>query len=132
MVNSSLGSSSGLSGYRHSVPSNPRQEPDMPPPATNSTEIIQTTGEVQIILSDSGPSISLETPTGTKILMGASDINIATPGGRIRIEGGTVTIDAAQIRLESAVVTARMIRCDTIIAENVVGSTYTPGVGNLM
>lgn len=105
----------------------------MPPPATtNSTEIIRTTGEVQIVLSDSGPSISLETPTGTKILMGATDIKINTPSGSIRIEGGVITLDAAQIRLESPMVTARVLRCDVLIAESVVGSSYTPGAGNIM
>lgn len=105
----------------------------MPPPVgTSNTEIIRTTGEVQIVLSDSGPSITLETPTGTKILMGASDVHIKTPAGSIRIEGGSITINAAQIRLEAPLVTARILRCDTLIAESVVASVYTPGVGNIM
>ena len=104
----------------------------MPPPvATNSTEIIRTTGEVQITLSDSGPSISMETPTGSRIMIGATAITIASAAGRIVIDGGAITIDAAMIRLEAPVVTARLIRCDTIIAESVVGSSYTPGTGNI-
>ncbi|MDI1252819.1 hypothetical protein [Thermomonas sp.] len=109
------------------------KETRMPPPVgTSNTEIIRTTGEVQIVLSDSGPSITLETPTGTKILMGASDVHIKTPAGSIRIEGGSITINAAQIRLEAPLVTARILRCDTLIAESVVASVYTPGVGNIM
>ncbi len=102
------------------------------PDATSNTEIIRTTGEVKITLSDSGPSIALETPTGTRIMVGASDISIKTQGGSIRIDGASITIDAAQIRLESPIVTARIIRCDTIIAQSVVGSSYTPGAGNIM
>ncbi len=99
---------------------------------TRATEIIRTSGEVMITLSDSGPSIELQTPTGTRILVGASDITIKTIAGSIKIEGATITIDAAQIRLDAPMVTARTIRCETIIAECVVGSSYTPGAGNIM
>ena len=102
----------------------------MPPP--NNTEIIRTTGEVQIVLADSGPSITLETPTGTKIVMGAADVNIQAAGGSIRIQGGVITIDAGHIQLNAAMVSTRILRCDTLIAENVVATSYTPGVGNLM
>lgn len=101
-------------------------------PSPNNTEIIRTTGEVQIVLADSGPSITLETPTGTRILVGASDINIAAGGGSIRIAGGVIMIDAALIQLNAAMVTARVLRCDTLIAESVVAASYTPGVGNMM
>ncbi len=101
-------------------------------PITRTTEVIRTTGEVKITLSDSGPSIEIETPTGTKVMVGASNINIATQAGSIRIEGATITIDAAQIRLEAPLVTARILRCDTLIAESVVATSYTPGAGNIM
>ncbi len=102
----------------------------MPPP--NNTEIIRTAGEVRIVLDDSGPSIKLETPTGTKIFMGAGDVTIKAAGGSIRIKGGVITIDAALIQLNAAMVTTRVLRCDTLIAESVVATSYTPGVGNLM
>jgi len=105
-------------------------EIDMPP--TNNTEIIRTTGDVQIVLSDAGPSITLQTPTGSMIVIGASDINIEGAGGRIRIANGVISIDAAIIRLESAMVTARTIRCETLVAESVISNLYSPGVGNLM
>ena len=101
-------------------------------PPTNNTEIIRTTGDVQIVLSDAGPSITLQTPTGSMIVIGASDINIEGAGGRIRIANGVISIDAAIIRLESAMVTARTIRCETLVAESVISNLYSPGVGNLM
>ena len=102
----------------------------MPPP--NNTEIIRTTGDVQIVLSDSGPSITLETPTGSTIVIGASAINIQAGGASIRVAGGMVSIDAAVIKLESAMVEARTLRCDTLIAQSVISTLYSPGVGNLM
>lgn len=105
----------------------------MPPPiSTNATEVLRTAGEVQIVLSDSQPNIVLDTQTGTEIIMGVTGINIVSPGGNIRIAGGTITIEASLIRLEAGIVEARMIRCDTIVANSVVGTAYTPGVGNLM
>lgn len=98
---------------------------------TNATEIIRTTGGVQILLTDSPPTISLDTQTGTKIVMGATGVNIVSAGANIRIEGGVVTIEASLIKLEAGIVTARMIQCDTIVAGSVIGASYTPGAGNI-
>lgn len=102
------------------------------PVATNNTEIIRTTGEVQIVLSDSQPNIQLDTNDGTKIVMGATGVSIVSSGAKIRIEGGVITMEASLIKLDAGIVTAQMIRCTTIVAESVVGSSYTPGVGNIM
>ena len=105
--------------------------PTQPNRTTSTTEIIRTTGDVQIVLSDSQPNIYMDTQNGTKIVMGAAGVNIVAAGANIRIEAGIVTIDASLIKLEAGIVTARMIRCDTIIAENVIGASYTPGAGNI-
>ena len=46
--------------------------------------------------------------------------------------GGTTTISGAQINLDSAMTsTAGVIRAGTIVADNVVASSYTPGAGNV-
>ena len=45
--------------------------------------------------------------------------------------GGTTTISGSQINLDAAMTsTAGVIRADTIIANSVVGASYTPGAGN--
>jgi hypothetical protein len=60
----------------------------------------------------------------TEIASGGSAVR-ATPGG-VQIEGGMVNVDSAMIR------TPGVMQADTLIANTVVASAYTPGAGNLM
>ncbi len=98
---------------------------------TRNTEVIRTTGDLKIVLTDADASISLDTNLGSKIVLNATGIRIDAPGGSIRIESGVVTISAGLINLDAGIVTARVIRCDTIIAQSVIGASYTPGAGNI-
>jgi hypothetical protein len=52
--------------------------------------------------------------------------------GPVSSDGGTTTISGGVIRLDAAMTsTDGIIRANTIIADNVVGSNYTPGAGNI-
>jgi hypothetical protein len=52
--------------------------------------------------------------------------------GNLRIDGSTIEINAAQVQLNAPVVHASgVVNCDTIIARSVIGSSYTPGAGNI-
>ncbi len=64
-----------------------------------------------------GPSASNEITTG-----GAS---VSTEGGVVRVSGGMVQVDAPVTNVSG------VLRTDTLVATNVVGSNYTPGAGNL-
>jgi len=54
------------------------------------------------------------------------------PGaGAVQSDGGTTTITGGVINLEAAVTqTDGIIRAGTIVVDNVVASSYTPGAGN--
>jgi hypothetical protein len=53
-------------------------------------------------------------------------------GGPIRLSASTVSVSAAGVTLDVATTSATgVVSCDTIIATNVVGSSYTPGAGNI-
>jgi hypothetical protein len=64
----------------------------------------------------------------------------ATPAGGgatgiegITSQGGVVTIDAAMVNINAPMVrTDGVLQTDTLIAQSVVGSSYTPGAGNVM
>ena len=68
-------------------------------------------------------------------------INAVTVGGTVYVEAGTytenvvlnksATLSGAQVNVDAMILNARMIRCDTIIANTVMGSSYTPGAGNI-
>ena len=81
------------------------------------------------------PTETSEAPTET-----AGQGNAISDGGSsVRADAGGVTIDGARLGVTAGMVsmdaplvtTSGIIRTQTIIAENVVGTTYTPGVGNI-
>jgi len=54
-------------------------------------------------------------------------------GAAPQAQGGPVTIDAPSISLNAPMVTASgVMKVGTLIADNVVGTNYTPGAGNVM
>ena len=53
-------------------------------------------------------------------------------GGPVTSDGATTTVSGAAINLAAPMVSADgVLRASTIIADNVVASSYTPGAGNL-
>jgi hypothetical protein len=53
-------------------------------------------------------------------------------GGAVTSDGVSTTINGGSIHLDAPFVDAPgLLRVDTIIADNVIGTTYAPGVGNL-
>lgn len=100
--------------------------------------------------SDATATIECSTPAGVKLTM------TDEAGGKVQVEcaGNTVTIDSSGVTIKSAAkvtiqgstldVTASMVtvnsgfsqfsgvvQCDTLIATSVVGTSYTPGAGNI-
>lgn len=119
----------------------------------NGRRAIVTRSGAAIVIDDTGgdTSITLRTPRGRQLQItdGTSNTIALTdtsgnsielePGGvtvdspaRIRLRASTVDVLAATITLDSPVVNASgIVKCDTIIATHVVGSSYTPGAGNI-
>jgi hypothetical protein len=74
-----------------------------------------------------------------RIVLDENSLTIASPVG-IKLEANSVELSGAMVRLNSGapiVLTAPVVsatgivRCDTIMATNVIGANYTPGAGNI-
>ncbi len=59
-----------------------------------------------------------------RISMGSSS-TLEIAASTIKLEAGTIQADTSMMR------NSGVIKCDTIIANSVVGSSYTPGAGNI-
>lgn len=97
--------------------------------ATEPT-LLRTPGGTEVRVSDDAPQISIQSATGVGILVDGSRIRIVSPGCMIEVDGARITLSGAQVTIDAMLLSARTIRCDTIIATSVVGSSYTPGAGN--
>ncbi|TQV71694.1 VgrG protein [Aliikangiella marina] len=112
--------------------------------------LIQTpSGTVLEFDDQDGPKIEVKTSSGYSIKItegegGEIDIkrggqNIKLTSSDVKISGTKVVVDASTIEMNAASVNVNasiskfsgVIQTDTIIATSVVGTTYTPGAGNI-
>ncbi|HET6229635.1 MAG TPA: phage baseplate assembly protein V [Longimicrobiaceae bacterium] len=102
------------------------------------------------IVEESSPTITIETPggvTGTFTDEGGGKVEIKAAGTTVTIDSKGVTVDspgkvkmtcsqlevsAGMVKVDAAMSTfSGMVKCDILQATTVIGSTYTPGAGNV-
>lgn len=128
-----------------------------PPPATmtdgNNKKLLRSRNGVTITLDDQSgaESFVVETPGGRKLTLkdGPGQIEISDGNGNcVRLEpsgisvsaSAKVTIDATEVVINASTMVVNtgmskfsgVVQCDTLIANSVVGASYTPGVGNIV
>jgi uncharacterized protein involved in type VI secretion and phage assembly len=112
---------------------------------------IVTPGGTKLVMDESSsPKVTIETPAGHKITIddtGAGEITIDRSGDKVKLsaDGISITssmkvkIEASQVEVSAAMVKvdagmsqfSGVVKCDTLIATSVVGTSYTPGAGNI-
>ena len=76
-------------------------------------------------------NIVIQDTNGNIITLDAAGIHIQS-SAKINLDCSQLAISASQISINSAMVkVSGVVQCDTIIANSVVGSSYTPGAGNI-
>ena len=84
-----------------------------------------------IVLDDEQLSIEAQDATGNSIKMAPDGITI-TAVSQVEIQASTVQVDAASVTVNAAFSEfSGVVQCSALIADAVVGTTYTPGVGNI-
>ncbi|MEJ2043817.1 MAG: phage baseplate assembly protein V [Reinekea sp.] len=105
----------------------------------------------KVTLDDSdGPKVAIETSSGYHMTIseggggeitiekGTESITLSSSGISI-VSSGTVNVQAAKVDVSASMVSvdaamskfSGVVKCDSLIATSVVGTTYTPGAGNV-
>lgn len=113
--------------------------------------VIRTPNDTVLEFDDNDPKVELRTRSGyhvtitesgtgevsiergaQRITMTASDISVES-SGQININAAaTLNVSAPMVQVDAAMSRfSGVVQCDTIIATSVVGTTYTPGAGNI-
>lgn len=112
---------------------------------------IVTPGGTKLVMDESAsPKVTIETPAGHKIIIddsGAGEITIDRSGDQVKLSADGISItsslkvkvEASQVNVSAGMVSvdsgmsqfSGVVRCDTLIATSVVGTSYTPGAGNI-
>jgi uncharacterized protein involved in type VI secretion and phage assembly len=94
--------------------------------------IVETPGNQKITLKDGPGTLTLEDSNGNSIKLEASGITINASAKVTLNAGATVDVSAGMVNVNAGMSKfSGVVQCDTIIATTVVGTTYTPGAGNI-
>jgi phage baseplate assembly protein V len=96
---------------------------DRPPEAEDMVKTIRTRCGATITIDDARCAIHVEAPGGVRLVT-ASRLEAAS--GQTQVDTGLLRVNAPTADFSG------IVRCDTLIANNVVASSYTPGAGNIM
>jgi Type VI secretion system/phage-baseplate injector OB domain len=82
----------------------------IPPELGRDEVVVSTSGGHRLVLSDAPNEVSLIHSNGSTVKLDAA---------------GTITLEAALVKASG------VVQCDTLIANSVVATSYTPGTGNI-
>ena len=133
-----------------SVWSGQNSAPENADPVEQHYVIRTPSGTVLDFDDQGGPSVTLSSPAGYSISINdgnGGEIEVKRDGQIIKLtptevsitSSGTVSVNATQVIISAPMVQvdagmskfSGVIQCDTIIATAVVGTSYTPGAGNI-
>lgn len=124
------------------------QHPERARPVED-TWLIRTPGGSEVRLDDATPAVEVKTQAGYRVLIdeGSGEIKIERDQETITLSAGsievrsssqvtisatTITLSASTLDIQAGMTQASgTVQCPTLNAQSVVGTTYTPGAGNV-
>jgi uncharacterized protein involved in type VI secretion and phage assembly len=92
---------------------------------------LETPEGQSIVLSDEDLSIVAQDATGNSIKLAPEGITI-TAVSQVEVQASTVQVDAGMVTVNAGFSEfSGVVQCSTLIADAVIGTSYTPGVGNI-
>lgn len=123
---------------------NDASAPPVEPGNAHERTVIRTRSRSVIEFDDSSdPTITIATDSGQRIELATdhSEITITDGAGgvvrlrdsRVEIEAATITVQASTLDVDAGMAKfSGVVQADTVITNNVVASSYSPGAGNVM
>ncbi len=93
--------------------------------------VVETPGGQKITLKDGPGSIEIVDSNGNSITLETAGVTV-NASAKVTINAGTVEISSGAITVNSGISKfSGVVQCDTLISNNVVSASYTPGAGNI-
>jgi len=92
---------------------------------------VETPGGQSLTLSDGPGMVRIEDSNGNSIEMKASGIEVIA-ASTVKVQAAKVEVTAGMVTVDAAMSTfSGVVKCDMLITNTVVSTTYTPGAGNV-
>jgi uncharacterized protein involved in type VI secretion and phage assembly len=93
--------------------------------------IAETPGGQKLTLADGPGAVTVEDSNGNSIKFETAGVTI-TASAKVTVNAPQVAVSAGMVQVDAGMSRfSGVVQCDTLIATTVVGSTYTPGAGNV-
>jgi uncharacterized protein involved in type VI secretion and phage assembly len=93
--------------------------------------IAETPGGQKITLKDGQGAVEIVDSTGNSVKLETSGVTI-TAASKMTINASTISISAGSVTVDAGMSKfSGVVQADTVIATSVVGTSYTPGAGNI-
>lgn len=92
---------------------------------------LETPGGQKFTLKDGPGSVTIEDSNGNSIKLESAGITIQA-SAKVTVNASQVAVSAGMVTVDSAMSKfSGVVKCDTLITNSVISSSYTPGAGNI-
>jgi uncharacterized protein involved in type VI secretion and phage assembly len=92
---------------------------------------LETPGGQKLTLKDGPGSVQIEDSNGNSVKLESSGVTV-TASAKVTVNASTVAVSASMVTVDAGMSKfSGVIKCDTLITNSVVSSSYTPGAGNI-
>jgi uncharacterized protein involved in type VI secretion and phage assembly len=99
--------------------------------AAGARLILETPGGRTVVLDDAEQQLDISDNLGNEIRLDTDGITIKS-SANVTVQASTVKIETSALEVNTAIASfSGTVKCDTMIANSVVATSYTPGAGNI-
>jgi len=93
--------------------------------------VLETPGGQKITLKDGPGSIEIADSNGNSLKLEASGVTL-TASAKVTVNASQVSVSAGMVQVDAGMSKfSGVVQADTVIANSVISSSYTPGAGNI-
>jgi uncharacterized protein involved in type VI secretion and phage assembly len=98
---------------------------------SQETLTLETPGGQKVTLQDGPGTVTIEDSNGNSIKLEAAGITV-TASAKVKVTASQVEVSAGMVKVDAAMSKfSGIVKCDTLITNSVISTSYTPGAGNI-
>jgi phage baseplate assembly protein V len=102
-----------------------------PPESKPDRVLVRTKHGATVVLDDGAGGIEVTDLHGNTVKLAADGVTV-TSASRLTVKASIVELEAGTVKVNAAVSEfSGLVKCDSLLTNSVVSSSYTPGAGNI-
>ena len=102
-----------------------------PPESNPERAVLKTKHGATIVVDDGSGAIEVSDPNGNESRLTPASV-VVTCAAKLTVSASQVEVNAGLVEVNTGMATfSGVVKCDSLITNSVVSSSYTPGVGNI-